>query len=74
MQPYTYKTPLTIVTGVVVYFIVNAIPSVPNFIADTILRSGIITLLYGGTVYYLRLSEDINGLINNFVKQYLSKK
>lgn len=74
MQPYTYKTPLTIVTGVVVYFIVNAIPSVPNFIADTILRSGIITLLFGGTIYYLRLSEDINGLINNFVKQYLLKK
>lgn len=74
MQPYTYKTPLTIVTGVVVYYIVNAIPSVPNFIVDTILRSGIITLLFGGTVYCLRLSEDINGLINNLVKRYLLKK
>ncbi|TCC96320.1 polysaccharide biosynthesis C-terminal domain-containing protein [Pedobacter hiemivivus] len=74
MQPYTYRTPLTIVTGIVVYFIVNIIPPIPNFIADTILRSGIITLLYGGTVYYLRLSEDINGLINNLVKQYLLKK
>ncbi|MCD0487545.1 oligosaccharide flippase family protein [Pedobacter sp. MC2016-14] len=71
MQPYTYKTPLAIIMSVLAYFIVNAIPPMANFIIDSILRFGLITLLFGGAVYYLRLSEDINGLINNLAKKYL---
>jgi O-antigen/teichoic acid export membrane protein len=74
MQPFTYKTPLTIIVGIVAYFLTDMVPPLPNFIADGILRLTLITLLFGGTVYVLKLSEDINGLINGFVKKYLSTK
>jgi O-antigen/teichoic acid export membrane protein len=74
MQPFTYKTPLTILTGVIAYGIVQAFPPFSNFIVDGLFRAAAITLLFGGTVYYLRLSEDINGLINNLVSRYLSGK
>jgi len=74
MQPFTYRTPLTIITGIVTYYIVNAIPPFSNFIIDGLFRAASITLLFGGTVYYLRLSEDINRLINNTVGRYLPGK
>lgn len=74
MQPFSYKTPLTIITGIVTYFLVNTIPPFSNFILDGILRTGLITLLFGGTAYYLRLSEDINNLINKSASKYLMGK
>lgn len=73
MQPFTYRTPLTILIGVITYVIVNAIPPFSNFIVDGIFRSGLITLLFGGAAYYLRLSEDINKLINNVTSKYFKR-
>lgn len=74
MQPFTYRTPLTVATGLVVYFIVSIIPPLGNFIADGLFRAISVTLLFGGTVYYLRLSEDINGVINSTLSKYLGIK
>lgn len=74
MQPFTYKTPLTLITGVVAYFIVNAIPPFSNFIVDGMMRVALLSILFGGTVYALQLSEDINGVINNLIRKYLPNK
>lgn len=74
MQPFSYKTPLTIITGVVTYSLVNTIPPFSNFIADGLFRAASVTLLFGGTVYCLRLSDDINGLINDLASRYLPGK
>jgi len=68
MQPFTYKTPIAIVTAIVVYFIVNAIPMFSNFILDSAFRFALTTLFFGGTVYYLNLSEDINNLIKKYLQ------
>lgn len=74
MQPFSYKTPVTIVTGLVTYGIINLVPPLSNFIIDGLLRATVIAILFGGAVYYLRLSEDINGLINNMAGKYLTRK
>lgn len=74
MQPFSYKTPLTIIIGIIVYVCVNAIPPFSNFILDSIFRAGLITLFFSGVTYYLRLSEDINNLINNLANKYLKKE
>lgn len=74
MQPFTYRTLVTIATGLGVYFLVNAIPPIGNFIVDGLFRAGMITLLFGGTVYYFNLSEDINGIINKMASKYLNLK
>lgn len=74
MQPFTYKTPLAITSGIGVYLVVNAIPQIGNFIADGIFRAGTITLLFGGAVYYFKLSEDINSMINKLAGKYLNIK
>lgn len=74
MQPFSYKTPVTIVTGLVTYGIINLVPPLSNFIIDGLLRATVIAILFGGAVYYLRLSEDINGLINNIAGKYLTRK
>ncbi|EOR93119.1 hypothetical protein ADIARSV_3684 [Arcticibacter svalbardensis MN12-7] len=64
-QPFNYNTPLVLLTGVVTYYLVHFIPSLPNFIADGIMRTGLVTVLFGGTVYYSKFSQDINNLIDS---------
>ena len=71
MQPFTYRTPLAIIAGVSAYFLTNLVPPFPNFIADGLLRVTMITLLFGGAAYFLKLSEDINGLIDKIIREYL---
>ncbi|WP_069659636.1 polysaccharide biosynthesis C-terminal domain-containing protein [Arcticibacter eurypsychrophilus] len=65
LQPFNYNTPLVLLTGVVTYYLVHFIPALPNFIADGIMRTGLVTVLFGGTVYYSKFSQDINNLIDS---------
>jgi len=71
MQPFTYRTPLTIIIGLLAYFLTDLIPPFSNFIADGLLRLAMITLLFGGTTYLLELSEDLNGIIDKMIRKYL---
>lgn len=73
LQPFTVKTPVAILIGVASYYVVNFIPVMPNFIVDGFTRSLLITILFGGAVYYLRLSEDINALIKEALSRFKSK-
>lgn len=71
MQPFTYKTPLAIIAGIFAYFLTSLVPPFSNFVADGLLRATMITLLFGGAAYFLKLSEDINGLIDKIIWKYL---
>ena len=68
MQPFKIQSLLAIVTGVVVYYLsVWIIPHIQNFIIDTIVRTAFITALYLPAVYFMKLSDDINIIINNLI-------
>lgn len=69
LQPFNYNTPLVLLTGLTTYYLVNLIPALPNFIADGIMRTGLVTVLYGGTVYYAKFSQDINNLIDSSISK-----
>ena len=68
MQPFNFKCLLALATGVLVYYLsLWIIPHIQNYILDTVLRTAFITALYLPAVYFLKLSEDINGIIDSLV-------
>ncbi|MCL4639445.1 MULTISPECIES: lipopolysaccharide biosynthesis protein [Olivibacter] len=63
LQPFTVHNLLVIVLGVLIYWLSTLIPVQQNLYLDTFIRGGFITLLYAGSVYFLRLSSDINDMV-----------
>ena len=72
MQPFNYKNILTILLGAGVYFLsLWIVPRMPNFIIDIMVRSLFIAIVYGVTIYYFNVSDDITIIIK---KQLLKLK
>jgi O-antigen/teichoic acid export membrane protein len=68
MQPFTMKNLYTLFLGVAVYFLsVYVIPQGSNYIIDSFIRTGFITLIYWGCVYFFNLSDDISLLLRGYV-------
>ena len=75
MQAFSWRNLVAVLLGVVAYFASTLIPQSPSFIIDIIIRSVAITAIFLPAVYLLRLSEDINSLINRwFLSKLLPKK
>lgn len=72
MQPFSLKTLLAIICGAAAYLLTNLLPTLPSFILDGMMRTTILTLLFVGAAYSLKLSDDINGLLNKTIGKYLS--
>ena len=64
LQPFSIKTVLLYLIGIAVYFISLLIPKMNNFVVDILVRSTLITVLFMGPVYYLKISEDVNHKID----------
>lgn len=60
LQPFNMKFIIVAVIGISAYLISSLLPVLPNFIADIIVRSSILTVLFCLPVYLLKLSPDIN--------------
>lgn len=60
LQPFNLKFILVAAIGISAYLISALLPVLPNFIADIIIRSSILTVLFCLPVYLLKLSPDIN--------------
>ena len=60
LQPFNLKFILVAAIGISAYLISSLLPVLPNFVADIIVRSSILTVLFCLPVYLLKLSPDIN--------------
>ncbi|MGI4021706.1 MAG: lipopolysaccharide biosynthesis protein [Janthinobacterium lividum] len=68
MQPFTIKSLYTVLIALAAYWICDRlIPEQKNFILDSFIRAVFITVFYGGSVYFLNLSEDINAYLNGYL-------
>ncbi|TKG90126.1 hypothetical protein EYV94_24290 [Puteibacter caeruleilacunae] len=75
--PFNHKHLLTIAMGIISYLPAYFIPQQDWFVADIIIRSAAITIVFVGGTYLFRLSDDINNLIINTIRQIsnmISKK
>lgn len=68
MQPFTIKSLYALLLAIAGYFICEKlIPQQQSFILDTAIRTVFITVFFGGSVYFLNLSEDINTYLNGYL-------
>lgn len=70
-QPFTIKHFYLIIVSLITWYISTLIPTLNNFIIDIIVRSAFITLLFTVSVYYLKISTDINASINKIYHRIL---
>lgn len=76
MQPFDKQSVKVLVISAVALGVNYLIPVMPHFILDILVRSALITLVYGGLTLYWNISEDIDRLVSNVVqkaKQILSR-
>lgn len=73
LQPFTLKTVLLYLIGVIAYSASLFVPEQSNYIVDILIRSTIISAVFLVPVYYLNISEDINEKINSIFKNLMRK-
>jgi len=64
IQPFSGKTGILFLIGLVIFVFGFWIPPLSNLIADILVRSTIITIVYFLAIYYLKISPEVNGLID----------
>ncbi len=75
MQPININTVKVLAVGIAVYYLSTYIPTMQPLFLDILLRSGAITLVYGLLILKLKVSSDINSIINQIIKgEYFKKK
>lgn len=67
--PFTFKSIFTLVIGLMVYLIINLIPEIPNVYLSIFTKSTLISLLFLSAVYFLKISDDINRIIDTTIKR-----
>jgi O-antigen/teichoic acid export membrane protein len=69
MQPFSLNNVRILVIGGLTLMINNFIPELPNFIIDLLIRSSVMAVIYIGSIYLLRLSPEMNGIIESTIKK-----
>ena len=65
MQPFTRKTLWTVLFAGLAYLIAYLVPETGFALIDATLKSGLLTLVFGGLVWYFKVSPDINQLVEH---------
>lgn len=63
-QPFNWKTLILVVIGLTVVFLNRFLPVLPNYILDIAVRSTIISVLFSASVYFFKLSDDLNSWVD----------
>jgi len=66
MQPFNFKFIILSAIGLISYFVSLLIPQLQNLYLDIILRSGLITILYGLLTVILKISPEVNGIVKKY--------
>jgi O-antigen/teichoic acid export membrane protein len=69
LQPYSLKNFLVVGIAIVCALIVHSIPKAPSIIVDTAVRTFTFLVLFVPAIYFTNVSEEINGLIRNFLNK-----
>jgi len=75
MQPYTLNCLWIFITTLVVWGFVVLLPVFHNKFVDIAVKSSVITLLYGGSILFFKLSYDVNQIVYKITKlKFLAPK
>lgn len=73
MQPFTLNTIKTSIILLLGFGLNELLPTLPNIYLDSIYRTVIEVIFLGFSIYYLKISEDINGFINKYLALVFKK-
>ncbi len=73
MQPYNFKNLLILIIAIALFFISELLPLTNNYFIDIAYRSSIITILYGGIVYFTKISEEVNSMVDSILIKLFRK-
>ncbi len=66
-QPYGKAHVYAFGISIIVYGVVLLLPDAHHFMVDILIKGTVITVLFVPAVYFLRLSDDINGIIDTYL-------
>ncbi len=69
LQPYNIRFFYIILIGAFAYFLSHAIPENFHYILDLVIRSTVFSLVFLFSVYFFRISSDLNQVADNFMKK-----
>jgi O-antigen/teichoic acid export membrane protein len=70
MQPFDYKFLIIIGLSLFTFFISYLIPYLNNLYLDILIRSSVITIIFGFSVLSLKISPDVNHVFNNLILRF----
>ena len=74
LQPFTFKNFIAILIGIACTGIVYFLPRFPSVIVDGVVRSAAFLLLFLPAIYFAKVSEEINGILENGLQKIGLKK
>jgi O-antigen/teichoic acid export membrane protein len=69
MQPFTRQTLLVLIVAGTAYGVSSWIPSTGLALADAVIKSGVLTVIFTGLVLYFKVSPDVNELVVQSLKR-----
>ncbi len=72
MMPFSIKHAHLLLVGGITWYIVYLIPNLSNGILDMVLRGSIVTIIFGGLIVIFRISTELNELVLQQVKKWIS--
>ncbi|MGX5690564.1 lipopolysaccharide biosynthesis protein [Arcticibacter tournemirensis] len=68
MQPFNWHNLYIVLIGLTVLALIHYMPALP-LVPDIIIRSGVITLIYTGVIYMLKIAPEMNETINKLIEK-----
>ncbi len=73
LQPFVLKHLLAITIAVAVWWLSTLIPPLSNYIVDILVRSVVISILYVGSIFVFKLSEDLNRNLRQVLERFFNE-
>ena len=67
VQPFSRSTLISLGTGIITLLLGLYLPRLGNVYADILYRSLLVSIFYSGLIYFLKVSPEINDLINKAI-------
>lgn len=73
IQPFSLRTLAVLATGALLIGVNYLIPTLDNWVADLMVRSVVVTLLYVPIIIGFRVSPDMSDMVFGLIKKYRSR-
>ena len=74
LQPYSFKHVLILLFGMLAFGVTYCIPETSSLVANILIKSGVISVIFCTLVYVFHISDDVNDLADGIFRKIGLKK